>query len=284
MKSSEIKNAVVELSIRFEARYGFRWVASNDIDDRENLREKLLQWTQELEREAVSQELILKVVEVILDKAEFSDYPPTLNRFIYICKEMKKMFSEGTRGKMYLAMKRLDERFSFTYGRLWSEQDKDKSKRRLEYWKQEIEEEGLTDKLIISTLKKVRNKVAYIQYPPTLNQFIMECQFEKVNDNFVDTDIAFIKASNKEEDIHITIKMARQKIGSHTLKVGREKHIKTLFEKIYLEECYKYVSDKEGYLKKDTSSSKDKDTETPKEETPAPDNAEFFKNLAKKSS
>jgi hypothetical protein len=278
-----IKHAITELSRRFEARYGYHWVASNDIDDRENLREKLLQWIDEIENEGISPESIMKITDIVLEKAEFSTYPPTLNRFIFICNEMKKMFGEGNSGKIYLAMKRLDERFSFTYGRLWTEVDKDKSKRRLDYWKQELELEDISDKLIVASLNKVRGKGAYIQYPPTLNQFIMECHFEKIGDDFIDSDIAFVNASNKDDCIHITIKMTRQKIGSHTLKLGKEKYLKSLFEKIYLEECRSYVKDHEKYLSQLKNQLAKNEKSKIEEESIADDNSDFFTLLVKKT-
>jgi hypothetical protein len=283
MTSLTTKQAIAELSKRFEARYGYHWIASNDIDDRENLREKLLQWIDEIDKEKITPEFVLKITDIVLEKAEFSTFPPTLNRFIFICNEMKKMFNKGDSGKTYLAMKRLDERFSFTYGRLWTETDKDKSKRRLEYWRQELELEEINDKLIATTLNKIRGKVAYIQYPPTLNQFVMECHFERIGDDFTDSDLAFVNASNKEECIHITIKMTRQKIGSHTLKIGKEKYLKSLFEKIYLDECRAYVKDHENYLSKLNKQLAKNEESKIKEESVADNNSDFFNLLVKKS-
>lgn len=244
-----IKKAVIEMSQRFESRYGHYWIASNEVDDRENLREKILQWVDEFYKANISAESITKITDVILEKAEFSSYPPSLNRFIYICNEMNKMFSSGENGQVYLSIKRLDERFTFTYGRLWAESDKDKSRRRLEFWSQEILNENIHHKIINKVLKKVRSKGAYTQYPPTLNQFILECLFEKIDDDFLDTDLAFMMACNHENNVHHVIRKVRQIIGSYTLRASKDKKLQSLFEKIYLAECHRYVSDPDKYLK-----------------------------------
>lgn len=291
MIDMEIKRAVVEMSIRFEARFGHLWVASNDIDDRENLREKLLQWTDEFQREKIEPQMIARITETVLSKSEFSNYPPTLNRFIFLCKEMNKMSNTGGEGKLYLELKKLDEKFSFIYSRLWIEQDKDKSRRRLEFWGSELREEGITPEIIRETSARIHKKGCYSQYPPSLNQFVLECLFCKIGDSFTDPDIAFIRACTNEIEVglHPTIKKTRQIIGSHTLKLSKDKYIKGMFEKVYVDECRKYASNPESYDNfhtKDVNEVVDANvgTDDTKNNAIAQNNTEFFTSLLNKKS
>jgi hypothetical protein len=282
---SSIKQAVSEMSSRFEARYGHLWVASNDIDDRENLREKLYQWIEELERESICPSLVSKVTKLVLDKAEFSNYPPNLNRFIFLCNEMNRMMNSGDEGKIYLELKRLDEKFSFIYSRLWVENDKDKSKRRLDFWKKELTDEDISPEVISTTVKNIHKKGCYSQYPPSLNQFVMECLFTKSNEIYTDPDIAFIKACSKDDDMHVTIKCSRRIIGSHTLRQSKDKYIRTLFEKVYIEECRKFVNDPEGYALsfEESSGAKASESVIDDENESSDLNKDFFKNLVLKN-
>ncbi len=278
MTQSDIKIAVANMSRIFEARYGHLWVSSNDIDDRENLREKLYQWIEEFERENIKPAVIEKITKTVLEKSEFSSFPPNLNKFIFLCKEIDRMMNNGEEGRIYLELKRLDERFTFIYARLWSENDKDKSKRRLDFWRRELIEEGITSEIIKKTSSLIHKKGCYSQYPPSLNQFLMECLFVKSGSEYTDPDIAFIKASTKDEKTHPTIKNARKIIGSHTLKQSKDRYIRVLFEKIYIDECRKYVSNPEAY--DETDSLKEKSIEEqPEKEMDAEENKSFFKKL-----
>lgn len=280
--NTELRVAVAEMSKRFESRYGYHWISSNDIDDRENLREKLLQWIDEFEREGIKPKTILEITDLILDKVEFSNYPPTLNKFIFICKEMSRMFGEGESGLLYLEMKKLDEKFSFIYGRLWVEQDKDKGRRRLDYWMREILSKGISHKTLSVTLHKIKDKGSYIQYPPSLHQLVLECLFESIGDDFIDPEVAYIRAKSRDEDSHPVIRTTRQKIGSHTLKTDKNSASKKLFEKIYLDECNNYVSNPIKYLDSVKLMLTNKENVVQENFSIADNNSDFFNLLAKK--
>lgn len=281
MSNNETKKSVSNMSSRFEARYGHLWVSSNDIEDRENLREKLYQWIEELEYEKIMPETINKITVRVLDMAEFSNFPPNLNRFIFLCKELEKMMTTGSEGKLYLELKRLDEKFTFVYGRLWAESDKDKSKRKIDYWKKELEDEDISPEVIKKTVSNIHKKGCYAQYPPSLNQFVMECLFCRIGDEYTDPDVAFIKASIKDDAQHPTIINTRQMIGSHTLRQSKDKYIRILFEKIYIEECRAYAKSPDKYEKSYFEVEAEEEIQED-DDFSSDTNANFFSTLIKK--
>jgi len=271
----EIKAIIISLSERFERRYGPLWLASNDVDDRENLREKINEWSEEISMESIHPETASRIANMILDKEEFATYPPSLNKFLFLCKEFEKMFSANDNGQVYLAMKKLDERFGFTYGRLWDLQDKDKCKRRLDYWRQELEAKGFNSSTIARATQSIVRKPIFATYPPTLPLFLMECAFSEINEVFIDPSEAFSLACQPNDNMHPAIKGARQLIGSHSMRISKEASTRKRFEEAYLRECDNYVSNQTEYVEQLQINT----AEPLEDEAVATNNSEFLKTL-----
>ncbi len=246
MSSQQLKHALVDISKLFEKRYGQRWVKS-DGDDREHLEEKLHLWKEELERINVVPDTLKKVAEILVSKNEFSEYPPVLNKFIALYKEYTLMFKNGESGVLYKAIKTLDEKFTFTYGSLWNINDKDKSKRRLDYWLSELKEENIDANTIQKVSKEIRKKPEYLNYPATLGQFILECKFFIMGDSFIDPDIAYRMCYEAVID-NVIIRTTKSKIGAYEFRASTDNRLKSIFTKMYLVEVTNYCGDKEQYL------------------------------------
>lgn len=252
MSTNNLRMAVIELSRQFEARYEQYWLKSNEIDDRDDLREKIEIWISEITKENISEAIIKKTTELTLKSIEFSKYPPVLNKFISLCHETNRMLGSNNESEIYITAKMLDESFEYCYNNLWSLQNKDKSMRRLNLWVRELKAENISAPDIKKTLQVIKRSPIYNQYPPTLNQFIIECRFTSINDQFIHPDIAFINCRCGEKDLHPVEISTKRRIGSHSLKISTDNHIKSLFEKIYLSECLKYLENPEDYILKNT--------------------------------
>ncbi len=284
MSDNNLRIAIIELSRQFEARYEQYWLKSNDIDDRDDLREKIEVWLTEIEKENISVATIHKTVELTLKSAEFSKYPPVLNKFISLCHETYRMFGNTDESEIYITAKILDENFEYTYNNLWTLQNKDKSTRRLNLWVREIKAEGISAADIKKTLQTIKRNPAYNQYPPTLNQFIMECRFTGHNDTFIHPDLAFINCRCGETELHPTEINTKRKIGSHSLKVSTDNYIKSLFEKVYLSECQKYLNNPVEYINENKIHKKVIHNIEPEDEGfNENDNITFFDSLSKKN-
>jgi ribosomal protein S24E len=273
----EIKYSMVMVSKLFEKRYGHMWVQSND-EDRDNLEEKLYLWVEELSRINAKPDQIEKVAEILVNQKEFSDYPPILNKFIAMYKEFSLMFASGDDGLFYKSMKLLDEKFTFTYGSLWNIREKDKSRRKIEHWLAELKEQEIDATTIQHVSKKIGNKPSYVSYPPTLGQFIIECKFHKIGEDYVDPDIAY-RACYDSEINNVIIKTTKSKIGGYEFRASTDNRLKIIFTKMYLIEVQNYCDDKESYLLINSDKGRDRENKEEVELTSHEDSSAFIEQL-----
>ena len=274
--ASELDKAIIELSFLFENRYGHLWSGSSDDVDRDSLREKLRSWKVELESQNATHEDIIGTARCCLKFSEHKNYPPNLNSFISTMKEFRLMFSNGEFSSYYLEIKKLDEIFQFTYGGLWSEQDQDKQRRKLEFWAKDVLESGINQKLIKGVANKVRKRSDFRTYPPTLNQFVLECRFEQAGLELGDPERYFYSAINGEYDkIDAIANSVVSIIGTRRLKTQSDNTMKKRFVEIYYQEAINHLENPDKYIKQEVETDGGAENVQP---TACPD---FFSNLLK---
>tara|TARA_B100000749_G_scaffold280674_1_gene277866 strand:- start:5626 stop:6459 length:834 start_codon:yes stop_codon:yes gene_type:complete len=244
-----LSDAVIEVSMLFESRYGHLWVGGHDESDRDGLREKLRSWTEELTSIKATPAEIVNTGKFCVNMQEFKNYPPVLNNFIINLKEYRSMFSSGDKGKLYLAVKRLDEVFGFTYNGLWNESSADKQKRKIEYWCNELFENNIDSKTVSTVTGKIKRKGEFRVYPPSLNAFLLECQFTQKGHSLGDPEEMFNLAILREYDrLDIIAEGVISELGTHRIKMQPENGLRKQFIEMYYSFALRYLSNPELFV------------------------------------
>jgi hypothetical protein len=247
---SEVENAIIELSYTFEERYGHLWVGSNDDLERTYLKNKLKAWHNEILKGNFTEREISGAVKLSLNQHENKLYPPNLNTFIGYLKEFRLMFSNGEFSSTYKEMKKLDEIFQFTYNGLWTDADANKNRRRLEFWSKEFIDYKIPPELIIQVGNKIRKKNEYRVYPPTLNQFIFECQFLKNGYELNDPEKMFNLAIQGEfDDLDSIAEKVVSVIGTRAIKLTFNSSMKRQFIDMYYQAASEFIDNPDKFLK-----------------------------------
>ncbi|MCF2900958.1 hypothetical protein L1267_11135 [Pseudoalteromonas sp. OFAV1] len=147
-------------------------------------------------------------------------------------------------------MKKLDEIFQFTYNGLWTDADANKNRRRLEFWSKEFIDYKIPPELIIQVGNKIRKKNEYRVYPPTLNQFIFECQFLKNGYELNDPEKMFNLAIQGEfDDLDSIAEKVVSVIGTRAIKLTFNSSMKRQFIDMYYQAASEFIDNPDKFLK-----------------------------------
>lgn len=253
---SELDNTLTEVSYMFENRYGAIWVGSSDDIDRDSLHNKLRSWKVELESIKAVPSEIMGTAKMLLRKSEYKDYPPNLNAFINSIREYTLMFSNGDTSKYYIEIKKLDEAFNFTYGRIWSESDQDKHRRKLEFWMNELISSEIPSDVLLKAGKLVCKKTEFRTYPPSLNHFVLECKFAMIDEVLSSPDTQyFLAAQGQYEELDVIANSVLSIIGTASLKMRYDSQIRKNFSDIYYKQAKIYTEQPSLFIKVETENS-----------------------------
>lgn len=273
--ASEIDNAIVDLSYLFENRYGALWSGSADDFDRDGLRAKLRSWKVEIEAMNATKEEILGTANMLLRKSEYKDYPPSLNAFVNNIREFHLMFSRGEMSKYYIELKKVDEIFHFTYGRVWTESDQDKHRRKLEFWTNEMMEEGIEKSIIVNVAKQLRKKTEFRTYPPSLTHFLLECKFAALEWDISSPEAQFFAAAQgRVDELDFISEAVLSIVGTTRLKTQSDNQLRKVFVDLYYQQAQRFANDPTLLAKKDV-----KIIDEPKESDTINACPDFFKSF-----
>lgn len=275
--ASDIDNAIVDLSYLFENRYGALWSGSSDDFERDGLRAKLRAWKVEIEQLGPTKEEIIGTANMLIRKSDYKDFPPSLNAFLNNIREFRLMFSRGGLSKFYTEVKKIDETFNFLYGRLWTENDPDKHRRKLEFWSQEVMEEGIDKDVISIVAKQLRKKTEFRTYPPSLNHFVLSCKFFMLEWELSSPESQFfLVTQGRIEELDFISESVLSIIGTSRIKTQPDSQSRKTFVDLYYEQAQYFSSNPSLVQKKnakivDDESEKDNITSCP----------DFFKSFIK---
>jgi hypothetical protein len=240
--ASELDNILIEVSYMFENRYGAIWVGPSDDFDRDSLHNKLHSWKMELDNVGVEPSEIMGTAKMLLRKGEYKDYPPNLNAFINSIREYSLMFSRGDTSKYYIEVKKLDEIFYFTYGRIWSESDQDKHRRKLEFWMNELISSEIPSDVLLKASKLVCAKTEFRTFPPSLNHFLLECKFALIGEVLSSPESQyFLAAEGQYDKLDIIANSVLSIIGTSRIKMQYDGQIRKNFTELYYKQAKIYT-------------------------------------------